>query len=121
MPRQCANCGAIYDYENADYCNACGSEDLRTVVDAPAPAAPKRPMRDDGLSLTVATLLWVSGVLYMAGVRQPRTWESLFLFWAAFSVAGLLAGLMLRNIRTFLFFSAFGALFLSLYGLLKLS
>ncbi len=119
MARLCESCGAVYDHDDANYCNVCGSEALIPLVEV-QPTPPQRRLREDPTSLVVATVLWISGVLYMVGDRQPRTWGPLLFLWGTLTIMGIAAGLVLRNLRTFAFFSAVGALFLILYGVVKL-
>ena len=122
MARQCTMCGAVYEHDDAEYCNACGSEVLVPVVEAsPARPGPAGRLRDDPYSLAVAAVLWISGLVYILGQRQPRTWALLIFSWGVLSIMGLVAGLMLKNVRTATAFAGFGAIFVLLYGLVKLT
>lgn len=120
MARQCADCGTVYNHDEAEYCNVCGSENLVPVIDPPSPPA-RQHLRDDTYSLAVATLLWLSGVSYVVGHREPRSWPPLAFAWLFLTLASLVAGLVLKNVRTFVAFSGFGALLFAVYALVKLT
>ena len=120
MARQCTVCGAVYESNDAAYCNACGSEDLQPVVDVPRVAAPQRRLRDDPYGVIAAAVLWISGVLYVVGQREPRSWGPLLFTWGSLFIMSTIAGLILRNVRAFTLFAAVGALFIFLYGLVKI-
>ena len=119
MARQCPACGTVYDNDDADFCNACGHDGL-VPFGEPAPQPPHRDLRDDPYSLVAAAVLWLSGMLYIVGNRQPRSWTMLVFLWGVIAVAGIVAGLILRNTRPFVAFAGVGALFALLYGLIKL-
>lgn len=119
MAHRCTSCGVVYDSDDADYCNHCGSEDLEPVAQPSPASGPPRPLRDDPFGVVAAAVLWTSGVLYVVGPRQPRTWGPLIFIWGALFVMSAIAGLILRNVRAFMFFAAVGGLCLLLYGLIK--
>ncbi|MEL7369868.1 MAG: hypothetical protein AAFN74_13200 [Myxococcota bacterium] len=121
MARQCSNCGAVYENDEATYCNACGSESLHPVFTPATTASTPAPMREDPFSLTVAGVLWLSGLTYILGHRQPKTWASLLFAWALLATAGAVAGLVLKNTRLFSYFSGFGAIFMLVYAAVKWS
>ncbi len=121
MAWQCGACGTVYEQDEANYCNACGSENLYRVIDPPPSPKPIPSLRDDPYSLVLAGLLWGSGIIYVSSHRRPGAWGPLIFTWAFLTLMGVLLGLVVRNVRTFLYFAGLGAICLLLYGLIKLT
>ena len=118
MRRVCNDCGAEYP-EHAQYCNACGSESLRSEAE-PEDRAPALPVRADGQALWMAGVLWLIGLGYFLTVRRPRDAFDLFTSWASLTVLTFVLGLSLRSVRATMLFPLVAVPFLAAYWYLKL-
>ena len=121
MAWQCADCGTVYEQDEANYCNHCGSEALFQIIDAAPPPLERAPrLRDDAFSLAAAGILWLTGIGYINFIKQPRSWATLLSAWALLAVVSFFVGIAMKNVRTFMYFAGFGAIAVLVYGVIKL-
>lgn len=118
MKRVCNDCGVEYP-DHADFCNACGSEDLSTIV-GPEDEPERVSVRADGQALWMAAILWLIGLGYFLTVRRPRDAFDLFLSWAFLSGVTFVLGLSLRSVRSTMFFPVIAVPFLVAFWYVKL-
>lgn len=119
MRRVCNNCGAEYA-DHAQYCNACGSEDLSPVWGPEdTPRAPPS-VRADAQALWMSAILWLIGLGYFLTVRRPRDAFDLFLSWLFLSAVTFVLGLSMRGLRSTMLFPLVALPFLVAFWYIKL-
>lgn len=112
----CVECGAEYE-RDAHYCNVCKKESLVPFEPPRPPAAPRPRLGEDRYAVIVAAVTWFLGLGYLIGEVAPRTWTTLMTGWVFLTVVSLVVGMIVRNVRVFVFFTGLGLLCCVIYVL----